>query len=144
MNWATGEGLIGCDDPEEVDAAFDRGEPHVGVAVIGLSLNCPDAEVVALRIMRLIHSEETERRGQGVTALSHMVRLTQEINQALLERLRELLRNPESREIAEDCAADIWIFVPHHKLPIWMHLWAYRYLIKHKLSIWWWSVTHRD
>lgn len=41
-NWADGTGLLGMDQPEEIDAAFERGEPHVGVAVIGLALNYSD------------------------------------------------------------------------------------------------------
>lgn len=32
-----GEGLLGPDDPGEWDAAFERGEPRLGTAVIGLA-----------------------------------------------------------------------------------------------------------
>ncbi|MGW5653921.1 hypothetical protein [Streptomyces humi] len=39
--WQTGEGLLGLDDPAEWDAAFERGEDHLGTAAIGLALNCP-------------------------------------------------------------------------------------------------------
>jgi hypothetical protein len=37
--WKDGTGLLAIDDPGLVDAAFERGEPHAGVAVIGLALN---------------------------------------------------------------------------------------------------------
>ncbi|WP_181802794.1 hypothetical protein [Streptomyces shenzhenensis] len=30
--WQTGEGLLGLDDPAEWDAAFERGEDHLGTA----------------------------------------------------------------------------------------------------------------
>lgn len=36
-SWKDGTGLLGVDDPGLVDAAFERGEPHAGVAVIGLA-----------------------------------------------------------------------------------------------------------
>jgi hypothetical protein len=143
MDWETGEGLIGCDDPAEVDAAFDRGEPHVGAAVIGLALNCPDVEVVAPRAIRAISSGGSERQGQGITALCHMVRLTHRADSASVALLRRLLRDPEMREVAENYAADLWIYVPHRELPAWLRWWSYRYLVRHKVAIWWWSVRSR-
>ncbi|MBB5773684.1 hypothetical protein [Nonomuraea jabiensis] len=143
MNWETGEGLIGCDDPEEVDAAFDRGEPHVGAVVIGLALNCPDVDVVAPRAIRAISSGRHELRGQGLTALSHMVRLTNQADSASVALLRPLLRDPKMREVAENYAADLWTYVPHRDLPAWLHRWSYMYLLRHKIAIWWWSITRR-
>ncbi|MDJ0343883.1 hypothetical protein QMK19_28415 [Streptomyces sp. H10-C2] len=35
-DWETGDELIRLDDPAEVGAAFERGEPLIGTAVIGL------------------------------------------------------------------------------------------------------------
>jgi hypothetical protein len=39
-DWASGQGLLGLDDPEEWDAAFERGEAGLGTAVIGLAFHC--------------------------------------------------------------------------------------------------------
>jgi hypothetical protein len=93
--------------------------------------------------MRAVASDKRELRAQGLTALSHMVRLTGEADRALVESLRVLLQDPEFREVAENYAADLWIFVPHRSLPAWLRWWSYKYLIKHKFAIWWWSVTGR-
>jgi hypothetical protein len=110
----------GCAD--QVDAAFDRGDPLVGVAVIGLSLCHDDAEVIAPRARRAIASGEQQLRCQGLTAVSHMVRRTGEIDDVTLETLRPLLHdlNPVVREHAGSIVADVWIFVPHPRLPAWL------------------------
>ncbi|MEU8379229.1 hypothetical protein [Streptosporangium sp. NPDC048865] len=110
----------GCAD--EVDAAFERDDPLVGVAVIGLSLCNDDAEVTAPRARRAIASGGRQLRCQGLTAVSHMVRRTGEIDDVTLETLRPLLRDPDPtvREHASTIAADIWIFVPHPRLPGWL------------------------
>ncbi|MEV4378230.1 hypothetical protein [Streptosporangium sp. NPDC049644] len=108
---------------DQVDAAFDRGDPLVGVAVIGLSLCHDDAKVIAPRARRAIASGKQELRCQGLTAVSHMVRRTGEIDDVTLETLRLLLRDPDPviREYAGDSVvADVWIFVPHSRLPGWL------------------------
>ncbi|MFF4401439.1 hypothetical protein [Streptomyces sp. NPDC001480] len=43
-DWESGERLLGLDDPEEWDAAFERGADHLGTAVIGLAFQCSLAE----------------------------------------------------------------------------------------------------
>ncbi|MFI7698796.1 hypothetical protein [Nonomuraea sp. NPDC049480] len=143
MDWRTGEGLIGCDEPDEVDMAFDRGEPYVGVAVIGLALNVLDVDVVAPRAIRALSSDARETRGQGLTALSHMARLNGKVDAVSVEMLRALLKDPEYREIAANYATDIWIYVPHRDVPMWLRWWSYKFVIRHRLAIWWWSIHRR-
>jgi hypothetical protein len=74
MDWLDGTGLLGADDPDEVDKAFDRAEPHVGVAVIGLALNHPDADTVLARVNRTPEAEDSALRRQGLVALGHTAR----------------------------------------------------------------------
>jgi hypothetical protein len=38
-DWESGNGLLGIDDPAEWDAAWERGESHLGTAAIGLALS---------------------------------------------------------------------------------------------------------
>ncbi|MFE4990407.1 hypothetical protein ACFRH4_03500 [Streptomyces mirabilis] len=61
-NWADGTGLLGMDQPGEIDAAFERGEPHVGVAVIGLALNHSDPVAILPRIAHALRSDAEELR----------------------------------------------------------------------------------
>jgi hypothetical protein len=75
MNWQKSSALLGTDRPEEVDAAFARGEPLVGVAVIGLALTHPDPGAVLPRVARAMESADKEVRRQGIVALAHVARL---------------------------------------------------------------------
>ncbi|MFI0150313.1 hypothetical protein [Streptomyces lydicus] len=52
MNWRDSSALLGTDRPEEVDAAFERGEELVGVAVIGLALTHPHATAILPDLLR--------------------------------------------------------------------------------------------
>ncbi|PYC77201.1 hypothetical protein C7C46_19720 [Streptomyces tateyamensis] len=101
------------DQPEEVDAAFDRGEPLVGVAVIFLALNHPDAEAILPRVGKALESQDTEIRRQGVIALAHVARLHRTVDQRSLDLLRSCPRGNE----ADD---DLWSFVAHRRLPWWL------------------------
>jgi hypothetical protein len=112
MNWRDFSALMGTDRPEDVDAAFDRGEDMVGVSVIGLSLSHPDPQVTLRRVARALDHNRIEVRRQGATALAHVARLHGVVSRECLEVLR---RHPN--EVAED---DLWTFIPHHKLPAWL------------------------
>jgi len=57
MDWLDDTGLLAADDPDEVDKTFDRAEPHVGVAVIGLALNHADADTVLACVNRALEAE---------------------------------------------------------------------------------------
>lgn len=113
MNWRSSSALMGTDRPEEVDAAFDRAEELVGVAVIGLALNHPDAVAILPRVARALESEGGELRHQGRVALAHVARLHSTVDRRCLELLRSHPRGSE----ADD---DLWSYVPHRRLPWWL------------------------
>lgn len=68
LDWENGTGLIGVDDPAIVDAAFERGERHVGVAVIGLALNHPDPDTILPRVARALRATDPELQRQGTVS----------------------------------------------------------------------------
>ncbi|MFD7909199.1 hypothetical protein ACFV30_00485 [Streptomyces sp. NPDC059752] len=75
LDWRGGSNLLAVDRPEVVLAAFRRGEPNVGVAVIGLALHHADPEAVLPVVARALESADREVRRQGVIALAHVARL---------------------------------------------------------------------
>ncbi|MFD7783726.1 hypothetical protein ACFV4Q_11615 [Streptomyces nojiriensis] len=118
-DWRGGSDLLGVDRPEIVLAAFRRGEPKVGLAVIGLALNHADPEAVLPVVATALESADREVRRQGVVALAHVARLHRTVDRRCLELLRGCPRGNE----ADD---DLWSFVPHRELPLWLwrhHLW---------------------
>ncbi|WP_199920701.1 hypothetical protein [Streptomyces sp. NRRL S-237] len=118
-DWRDGSKLIGVDRPDVVLAAFERGEPHVGVAVIGLALNHDDPAAVLPMVARALESADREVRRQGVIALAHVARLHRTVDRRCLELLRRCPRGNE----ADD---DLWSFLPHRELPLWLwrhHMW---------------------
>ncbi|WP_405853878.1 hypothetical protein OG407_00400 [Streptomyces sp. NBC_01515] len=116
LNWQDGSTLRWIEQPEEVDSAFDRREPLVGVGVIALALNHPDANAILPRVARALVAEEAEVRRQGVVALAHVARLHRTVDRRCLNLLRGFPRGNE----ADD---DLWSFVDHRQLPLW--LWRY-------------------
>ncbi|MGW6841834.1 hypothetical protein [Streptomyces sp. NPDC054958] len=118
-DWRSGSNLLGVDRPDVVLAAFERGEPMVGVAVIGLALNHADPAAVLPVVARAWESADREVRRQGVIALAHVARLHHTVDRRCLELLRRCPRGNE----ADD---DLWSFVPHRELPLWLwrhHAW---------------------
>lgn len=113
MNWQSSSALLGTDRPEEVDAAFDRGEDLVGVAVIGLALTHPDAGAILPRVARALESADAALRPQSRVALAHVARLHGTVDRRCLELLRS---HPRGNE-ADD---DLWGHVPHRRLPWWL------------------------
>ncbi|MFF4952371.1 hypothetical protein [Streptomyces chattanoogensis] len=127
MNWQDSSALMGTDRPEEVDAAFARGEEMVGVAVIGLALTHPDAAAILPRVAQALETAlETGDRGllsQGSVALAHTARLHGTVDRRCLEALRRCPRGMEAH-------TDVWGYVPWRRLPLWLwrdqlpgHLW---------------------
>ncbi|MER8199208.1 hypothetical protein ABTY00_35375 [Streptomyces microflavus] len=53
-------------------AAFERGERHVGVAVIALALHHSDSRTILPRVAQALRAT---RRHQGAVALAHVARL---------------------------------------------------------------------
>lgn len=126
VDWTDGLSVWRADHrPEDVAAAFERGESTVGVAVIALALNHPDPARVLPLVARAMESATPQTREQGVTALAHIARLHRTVDRRCLTLLRTCVRgNP-----ADD---DLWSFVDHRRLPLW--LWAYH--AKERL-VWW-------
>ncbi|GAB7029792.1 hypothetical protein AB0G35_09995 [Streptomyces sp. NPDC021749] len=121
MNWRESAALLGTDRPEEVDAAFERGEELAGVAVIGLALTHPDPAAILPRVARALEraleSSDHRLRHQGIVALAHTARLHGTVDRRCLDLLRRCPRGTE----ADD---DLWAYVPRHRLPWW--LWRHR------------------
>ncbi|MFD3903471.1 hypothetical protein HXS80_18090 [Streptomyces sp. CB04723] len=74
LNWQDGSTLRWTDRPEEVDAAFSRGGPLVGVAVMALALNHADADAILPRVGKALEAKDPEVRRQGVIALAAPLR----------------------------------------------------------------------
>ncbi|WP_329257211.1 hypothetical protein [Streptomyces pseudovenezuelae] len=113
LNWQDGSTLRRTARPEEVDAAFGRGEPLVGVAVIALALNHADVDAILPRVGRALEAKDPEIRRQGVIALAHVARLHRTVDRRCLDLLRGCPRGNE----ADD---DLWSFVAHRRLPWWL------------------------
>ncbi|WP_046731117.1 hypothetical protein [Streptomyces humi] len=114
MDWESGEGLLGLDDPAEWDAAFERGEDHLGTAVIGLALNCP-LEEASPRIVRAMKLPDQEQRGYACTAAGTAARR----NGRLTPELFAALRAEGPGGPADDAIGDTLTFVPSRELPPW-------------------------
>ncbi|MFF4898273.1 hypothetical protein [Streptomyces sp. NPDC001068] len=131
-NWASGEGLLGLDDPAEWDAAFERGERRIGTAAIGLAFNCP-LEEASPRILRATRLPDREQRGYAFTAVGHAARL----NGALTPELFAALRAEGPGGAAEHPVRDTLAFVPFRDLPPWFkRRWVY-VTVGDKLEYWW-------
>ncbi|MFE9437124.1 hypothetical protein [Streptomyces sp. NPDC006640] len=130
-NWATGEGLIRVHDPSEVDAAFERGNGHLGTAVIGLAFNC-SLEEASPRIVRAMRLSDIDQRVFAFTAAGVAARL----NGALTPELYAALRaeGPGRRSIAENAIDDTLDYVPFRYLPLWLKWWKVESRIRDKLD----------
>ncbi|MFD4524763.1 hypothetical protein ACFWP7_12740 [Streptomyces sp. NPDC058470] len=131
-NWESGEGLLGMDDPAEVDTAFERGEGHLGTTVIGLAFNC-SLEEASPRIVRAMQLPDLAQRGFAFTAAGTAARL----NGELTPELYATLRAEGHRGIAEDAIDDTLTFVPFPQLPPWFkRRWVF-VAVRNKLEGWW-------
>jgi hypothetical protein len=114
-DWASGEGLSRIDDPAAVDAAFERGEQHLGTAVVGLAFTCPLAEA-SPRIVRAMRLPDPVQRQIAFTAAGTAAR----VNGALTPELYDALRAEGSSGFAETAIDDTLTFVPFRELPPWL------------------------
>ncbi|WP_405916341.1 hypothetical protein [Streptomyces sp. NBC_00728] len=132
-DWESGEGLIGIDDPAEVDAAFARGEGHLGTAVIGLAFNC-SLEEASPRIIRATGLPDRAQRGFAFTAAGVAARL----NGALTPELYAALRaeGPGRMSIAVNAVDDTLDYVPFRDLPLWLKWWKVVSKVLDKLETW--------
>ncbi|WP_405817370.1 hypothetical protein OG241_22885 [Streptomyces sp. NBC_01390] len=131
-DWKSGEGLLGLDDPEEWDAAFERGEDHLGTAVIGLAFQC-SLEEASPRIARAMRLPDIGQRGFAFTAAGHAARLNGELTPELYAALRA--EGPGG--IAEHPIRDTLGFVPFRKLPPWFKRRWVLVTVRNKLESWW-------
>ncbi|MFC8345935.1 hypothetical protein [Streptomyces sp. NPDC057280] len=131
-DWETGKGLLGMDDPAEVDAALDRNDDHLGAAVIGLALNCPP-EVVSPRIIRALELLPGRGRDFPFTAIAHLARL----DGRLTPELYDALRAEGLGSAADHAIDDTLTFVPFRDLPLWLkRRWVY-VTVRETLLRWW-------
>ncbi|MFB6549125.1 hypothetical protein [Streptomyces sp. NPDC056405] len=131
-DWGSGEGLLGLDNPEEWDGAFERGEDHLGTAAIGLAFNC-SLEEASPRIVRSMRLSDAAQRGFAFTAAGHAARL----NGALTPELFAALRAEGPGGIADFPIRDTLGFVPFRKLPPWFkRRWVYM-TVRDRLEGWW-------
>ncbi|MFE6482057.1 hypothetical protein ACFVGN_03785 [Streptomyces sp. NPDC057757] len=131
-DWKSGEGLLGLDDPEEWDAAFERGEDHLGTAAIGLAFQCP-LEEASPRIARAMRLPDAGQRGFAFTAAGHAARLNGELTPELYAALRA--EGPGG--VAEHPIRDTLGFVPFRKLPPWFKWRWVVVTVRNKLEGWW-------
>ncbi|GAA3357151.1 hypothetical protein [Saccharopolyspora gregorii] len=133
MNWDTGEGLLAVEDPRVVDAAFDRGERHVGVAVVGISLNWDRQEDISIRIQRAAESEDRETQRMAFTALGHVVRRFRSLD-SVLDSVIYRFRSSSLSEVAMD---DVLQYIPFWQMPLWLKkVWLSRTLRWNLLDRW--------
>ncbi|MFK0068026.1 hypothetical protein [Streptomyces sp. NPDC091046] len=132
-NWQTGERLLALDDPEEWDAAFERGERSLGTAAIGLAFNCT-LEEASPRIIWAMQLPDVAQRGFAFTAAGTAARL----NGALTPELYAALRaeGPGRRSIAVNAIDDTLTFVPFRRLPTWLKCWSVVSTVRNKLDAW--------
>jgi HEAT repeat protein len=147
LDWPDTGDLLGCDDPAEVDAGFDRGEPLIGVAVIGLALNVLAPEVVAPRLHRAMADVDAEVRYSGALSVGHMARLNGRVDRESLDLLLGLLNDPDPgvRGPAGDALMDVWISCRKSRLPWWVRRRCRLRDLRGKADIaWWWHVVRRQ
>lgn len=130
FDWEQGGNLNRCREPGDVDAAFDRGEEHVGVALIALVHNNPDTDAVLSRVARGLRSPNPETRRQSLLALMHTARLHGRVDAITLELLHALLSDCtpisvgsayEVRGTATQTVGDLQVFLPSEQLPAWVN-----------------------
>jgi hypothetical protein len=133
MDWENGEGLLGINDPAEVDAAFERGEGHLGTAVIGLAFNC-SLEEASPRIVRAMQLPDIAQRGFAFTAAGIAARLNGELTPELYAALRA--EGPGRKSIALNAIDDTLDYVPFRQLPLWLKWWTVVSKVQDKLEAW--------
>jgi hypothetical protein len=138
-DWGSGEGLLGLDDPDEWDAAFERGEPHLGTAVIGLAFQC-SLEEASPRIVRAMRLSDRDQRGFAFTAAGVAARLNGELTPELYAALRA--EGTGRMSIAENAIDDTLDHVPFRQLPLWLKWWKVVSKVLDKLEVWRLTITY--
>jgi hypothetical protein len=133
VNWESGEGLLGIDDPAEWDAAYERGERRLGTAVIGLAFNC-SLEEASPRIVRAMKLPDAAERGFAYTAAGVAARRHGELTPELYASLRAA--GPGRRSIAVNAVNDVLDHVPFKRLPLWLKGWMVVSTVRNRLEVW--------
>ncbi|NEA68185.1 hypothetical protein [Streptomyces sp. SID12488] len=130
-DWESGKGLLGIDDPAEWDAAFERGEQHLGTAAIGLAFQC-SLDEASPRIVRAMQLPDRDERGFAFTAAGTVARLNGELTPELYSALRAV----GHRGLAETAVDDTLTFVPFRDLPPWFKWRKIASKVQDKLKTW--------
>ncbi|MFK4069173.1 hypothetical protein [Streptomyces sp. NPDC029674] len=136
-DWESGKGLLGIDDPADWDAAYERGEPRLGTAAIGLAFNCTLAEA-SPRILKAMRLADRGQRGFAYTAAGHAARL----NGELTPELYAALRAEGHGGFAENAVDDTLTFVPFRELPPWFKWRKIASRVEDKLEVWRLHITY--
>lgn len=136
-DWNGDKSLLHFDDPAEWDAAYERGEPRIGTAAIGLAFNCTLAEA-SPRIIRAMQLADHGQRGFGFTAAGTAARL----NGELTPELYAALRAKGHRGFAVNAVNDTLDHVPFRQLPLWFKWRTVASKVQDKLKTWQLNVTY--
>ncbi|MFL4906410.1 hypothetical protein ACJ6WF_25315 [Streptomyces sp. MMS24-I2-30] len=131
-DWESGVGLLGLDDPEEWDAAFERGADHLGTAAIGLAFQCA-LDAASPRIARATQLPDLDQRGYALTAVGTAARLKGE----LTSELYAALRTEGPKGPAADAINDTLAYVPFRKLPAWFKWRWVCATVRNAMEGWW-------
>ncbi|WP_219152199.1 hypothetical protein [Amycolatopsis sp. TNS106] len=101
LDWSDGSAVWRADLlPADVQAAFERGEETVGVAVIALALNHSEPAHTLPLVAMAMESSSLEIREQGVVAMAHTARLHRAVDRRCLVLLRSCARgNPADDDL---------------------------------------------
>jgi hypothetical protein len=102
-------------DPAEIDAAFERGEQHVGTAVVGLALHSEDFAEVVPRVERALHSADPTVRQLAFVAAGDTARRFGKLTPAIYR----ILRGEGLGGAADTAIKDALTFIPFRDLPWW-------------------------
>ncbi|MBQ1076799.1 hypothetical protein KBX06_27160 [Micromonospora sp. C31] len=124
--WLIGSWMSVVQQPNLVDELLGQEDEYAGVALLALTLNHHDPDVVLPRIKRGLGSMRAQTRANALQSLGHHARLHGSIDVESLARLRLALRHRtvlggyEIRGYAANAASDVGMFVSRAGLPRWL------------------------
>ncbi|GAA1149977.1 hypothetical protein F4556_004631 [Kitasatospora gansuensis] len=116
-----------------VDAAFERGDPEVGTAVVRLVFSGAGVEEVAPRVVRALGSADAGVRRLGGVAAGDLARTAGR----LTPQLYEVLRAEGFGGVADTAIKDVLTFVPFRRLPGWYRWQWLRLTVRDTVQGWW-------
>lgn len=120
-------------DLAEVDAAFERGDPEVGTAVVKLVFGGAGVEEVAARVVRALRSADAGTRRLGGVAAGDLARTAGR----LTPELYGVLRAEGFGGVADTAIKDVLTFVPFRRLPRWYQWQWLRLTVRDAVEGWW-------